>query len=53
MQNNLCSDCKNYQGDGKCKAFPKGIPDIVLLGYNDHRIIIEGQEGFFVFDKLS
>jgi hypothetical protein len=53
MQNNLCANCKNYIGEGKCKAFPSGIPDMVLLGDNNHEKIISGQIGQFVFSKLS
>lgn len=48
----ICFDCKHFVDDGKftCKAFPKGIPDEILYGDNDHQTPIEGQENSIVFE---
>ena len=32
-----CVDCENYEFRGKCKAFPKGIPQDIYYGRHDHR----------------
>jgi hypothetical protein len=41
---NLCSSCVHFK-DGKCDAFPRGIPlDIVLYG-GDHRSLWPQQVG--------
>jgi hypothetical protein len=52
-----CIDCENYIGGGgrnynKCKAFPNepGIPWIIISGKNNHRKVIEGQTGDYIFN---
>lgn len=41
----LCASCVHLKKGGKCDAFPKGIPDSVLMFGQDHRSVIEGQVG--------
>lgn len=41
----VCHDCAHWNEDLTCKAFPDGIPDIVLYGENDHKQPIEGDHG--------
>lgn len=54
--------CKHYLGiiqpDGTeqsetncCKAFPKGIPDEIAYGDNQHTEVISGQVGTYVFES--
>ena len=40
-----CAMCKNYKSDNKCKAFPKGIPVIVITGQFDHAKPYKGDNG--------
>jgi len=49
---NLCRACSHYRGDGKCAAFPGGIPDDILLFGADHRTPVLG-DGGIVFDPKS
>jgi len=42
-------DCVFYKKEGKCQAFPKGIPDEIQEGEIEHNKVIEGQTGDFVF----
>jgi hypothetical protein len=50
----ICSLCKNYYQDsidiknnkiGNCKAFPKGIPEKIWIGENDHKLPYKGDNG--------
>lgn len=50
MQNNLCITCKNYIQETKCKAFAKGIPDDILLGFNNHSKPLPDQDNDIVFE---
>lgn len=50
MQNNLCSDCVHYLGKTKCDAFSNGIPDEILLGFNDHSKPLPDQDNDIVFE---
>lgn len=50
----ICHYCKHFNRGYPgltCKAFPKGIPDEVLSGENDHSKKINGQKGDYVFEK--
>jgi hypothetical protein len=40
-----CKQCRHYQGDGKCTAFPGGIPDPILFFEHDHRKPYPGDQG--------
>ena len=40
-----CIECANYHGDGKCLAFPSGIPGIILRNENDHTKPYPGDNG--------
>jgi len=50
----VCQACKFWQGKGSkggviCKAFPHGIPFLILSGEFDHRKKYPGQENDIVF----
>lgn len=40
----VCASCAHYDA-GKCPAFPKGIPDDIVLWGGDHRSLWPGQTG--------
>jgi len=46
---NSCTKCKHFDFNNKdantCKAFPKGIPDEIFLGKNDHKKPYFGDNG--------
>jgi len=44
-----CFSCEHYTKDGKCAAFPKGIPTHILKGLYAHVKPVEGQVGDYVF----
>jgi hypothetical protein len=52
MQNNICFHCKHYKIQLKCEAFLKRIPNEILLGENDHRKPLPGQDNNIVFEKI-
>lgn len=42
----ICNQCRHVGEDGKkCKAFPRGIPAMVLMGEIDHRRSVPGDHG--------
>lgn len=53
MQKILCQQCNNYLGDLVCQAFPKGIPDVILIGDNNHETPLEGQGNTIVYEPLE
>lgn len=50
-QNLICFICKNFNSNG-CKAFPDGIPDIILSGKNDHSKPLPKQGNNIVFEPI-
>ena len=41
-----CNACRNrHVRKVTCRAYPDGIPDIILLGDHDHRIAYTGDQG--------
>jgi protein-L-isoaspartate O-methyltransferase len=48
----LCSNCKHYENDYKCKAFEK-IPREIFLGFNDHNEPTEDQNNDITFTPLD
>jgi hypothetical protein len=44
-----CIKCAWFQGNGKCAAFPNGIPESIKKGIESHDEVVKGQEGEFVF----
>ena len=51
----ICFGCVHYKGGSsyKCKAFPDGIPDVILVGENDHSEPLPEQENDIVFEPLK
>lgn len=42
----LCAFCKHVKPEGKCAAFPKGIPnEIFITGEHDHHQPFPGDNG--------
>ena len=52
MQTNLCPNCINYFGKLKCFAFPKGIPEEILIGEKNHDKPLENQKNNIIFEKI-
>ena len=50
-----CMTCKHFKGVVRgvwlCKAFPKGIPREILLGFATHDKVHPKQEGDYVFSQ--
>ena len=40
-----CLQCKHLIGNGKCSAFPNGIPAAIIEGRHDHRQPYRGDNG--------
>ena len=40
-----CYNCRNYEGQQKCKAFEKEIPAAIFENRFDHRKAYEGDNG--------
>jgi hypothetical protein len=49
---NLCGSCTHYD-DGKCEAFPQGIPEDIEVWGGDHRLPVPGQVGAVVHELQS
>ena len=50
----ICFDCKYFleiKWAKACKAFPKGIPEEILIGTNSHNEIIKDQVGDYVYER--
>ena len=46
-----CRNCIHYQKNGKCRAFPNGIPIMFASGDIEHNQVIVGQVGDFVYEE--
>lgn len=40
-----CDECRHYFGEGKCLAFPEGIPQAILSGDVEHCHPVAGDKG--------
>lgn len=53
----VCVNCKHYDvfdnDKWSCKAFPKGIPDIIIFGENDHTMPLKDQKNDIVFEPIE
>jgi hypothetical protein len=49
-----CGTCQHYRFFKliNCEAFPKGIPEDIILGDNRHTEIIPGQTNEFVYTPM-
>lgn len=48
----ICNNCMNYIEDGKCSAFPEGIP-FVIYETNDHSKPLPEQENNIVYVPIK
>ena len=49
----ICNYCKNYTKNLKCEAFPEGIPDVILVGDNDHNKPLSDQKNEIIFEGIN
>jgi hypothetical protein len=52
----ICFKCKHFlrfTGDGGCNAFPKGIPDEITSGENEHKEPLKEQKNDIVFEPIK
>lgn len=50
----ICFNCKHYNEEkGICKAFPKVIPEEILIGNNDHSKPLPDQGNDIVFEPVN
>lgn len=49
MPQPICNGCIHYLGYGKCKAFDR-IPKEFATMKKEHRVLISGQKGDYVFE---
>jgi hypothetical protein len=49
----VCNQCKWYNGDGYCEAFPQGIPDQILNGENNHIEPLLQQDNEIIFEPKN
>jgi len=47
-----CSICAHYFGDKKCRAFPDGIPENILIGQVRHINPYKGDNGI-MFEPID
>tara|TARA_Y100001963_G_C6718014_1_gene417721 strand:+ start:515 stop:709 length:195 start_codon:yes stop_codon:yes gene_type:complete len=45
MFSRQCLECINYTVNGKCEAFPNGIPEEIINGWHDHKKPYKGDNG--------
>ena len=51
----ICVFCKHLLDEGesmKCRAFPSGIPNLIIESVQDHRFRVEGDNGI-IFDPTG
>ena len=49
----ICFQCKHFDiNTSTCAAFPKEIPEEILVGENNHSEPLEGQKNNIVFEKI-
>jgi hypothetical protein len=56
-QKPVCLECKHFnrtEADGlTCTAFPKGIPDVILIGGNKHDKPLPNQGNKIIFERIE
>ncbi len=45
-----CIKCRHWLDEAKCKAFPKGIPKVILCGDVPHTTVRPDQVGGYVYE---
>jgi hypothetical protein len=52
--NLICFKCKHFNRfEIGCNAFPKGIPDEITSGKNEHKKPLPNQKNNIVFEKIK
>lgn len=47
-----CASCKHFvESDYYCKAFPDGIPDVILNGKQKHDSVVKEQVGDTIYEE--
>ena len=46
-----CAQCRHYNGDYSCVAFPDEIPESLLSGEQKHDFVIPSQQGNVIFTQ--
>jgi hypothetical protein len=49
----VCNTCVHNNRDGTCKAFPKGIPTVILKGESKHNKPFRGQKNSLVYEERT
>ena len=50
----ICIKCKHFKTEiWNCKAFPKGVPEIILIGKNNHSKPLPDQANNIVFEPIK
>lgn len=49
----VCINCKHYNGNLTCKAFPNGIHEIIISGKDDHSQPLPEQDNNIVFEPIE
>lgn len=50
----VCDFCKNViEKKRTCRAFPKGIPNVILEGKDEHNTLINGQNGLYLYKPIN
>lgn len=47
-----CMQCKHYNHDFTCSAYPKGIPEKLLMNKEKHRTVRKDQTGNAIFESI-
>ena len=53
IMDSQCQRCKNYRKKVTCLAFPKQIPDDILIDKFDHKKPLPDQDNDIVFEKIK
>lgn len=50
----ICIDCKYFnQKNLNCKAFPDGIPDVIISGASEHSTPLPNQNNDIIYEPVE